>query len=183
MSSDPPQSLPPYSYVPGGPWPHPTRDPAGHLHGRERTPPAPIPDGRWNDSEAFVEGVRLFNAGYYWEAHEAWEALWHAHGRTGPTAWVLQSLIKLAAAGVKVRERRPAGARTHAARAAALLERAEQAAGPFQLGLALADVATWAREVATRPPDDAVTPDAPVARVFGFVLSPRPHVTPGGERA
>lgn len=25
---------------------------------------------------AWAEGVRLFNAGEYWEAHEAWEPLW-----------------------------------------------------------------------------------------------------------
>ena len=55
-------------------------------------------------SPMFRRGVALFNAGYYWEAHEAWEGLWHAYGRRGPTADVLKALIKLAAAGVKVRE-------------------------------------------------------------------------------
>ncbi|TGQ49534.1 DUF309 domain-containing protein, partial [Mesorhizobium sp. M1C.F.Ca.ET.210.01.1.1] len=26
----------------------------------------------------FRWGIDLFNHGYYWEAHEAWEPLWHA---------------------------------------------------------------------------------------------------------
>ncbi|MET2831203.1 DUF309 domain-containing protein [Mesorhizobium shangrilense] len=29
-------------------------------------------------SNAFRWGSDLFNHGYYWEAHEAWEPLWHA---------------------------------------------------------------------------------------------------------
>ena len=66
----------------------------------------PIVADGWALSPAYLRGVELFNAGYYWEAHESWEALWHAHGRRGPTAGVLQGLIKLAAAGVKIRERK-----------------------------------------------------------------------------
>ena len=64
--------------------------------------------------------IELFNAGYYWEAHEAWEGLWHAHGRRGATADLIKGLIKLAAAGVKVRERRPRGVITHSRRAASV---------------------------------------------------------------
>ena len=46
-------------------------------------------------------GRALFNARLFWEAHEAWERLWHAHGRRGPTADLLKALIKLAAAGAR----------------------------------------------------------------------------------
>ena len=49
--------------------------------------------------------------------------LWHAAGRTGATADFLKGLIKLAAAGVKVREGRAAGVRRHAERAVDLLQR------------------------------------------------------------
>jgi len=43
-----------------------------------------------------AEGIRLFNAGDYFEAHEAWEDAWHASaGRTKAT---LQVLIQLAVA-------------------------------------------------------------------------------------
>ena len=97
-------SLPPYAFVPGGPWPHPTGSPQGHSFGIAEAKARPIEGENWSVSEPFREGIALFNAGYYWEAHEAWESLWHAHGRRGPTADLLKGLIKLAAAGVKVRE-------------------------------------------------------------------------------
>ncbi len=64
-----------------------------------------------------MHAIDLFNHGFYWEAHEAWEALWHAAGRKGAAADFLKGLIKLAAAGVKAREGRAAGVRQHAQRA------------------------------------------------------------------
>ncbi|MEO6809260.1 MAG: DUF309 domain-containing protein, partial [Isosphaeraceae bacterium] len=81
--------FPAYSYVPRGPWPHPTSSPQGHSAGRGHLRLEPIEDDDWAASEDYGLGVALFNAGYYWEAHEAWEGLWHAHQRRGPTADVL----------------------------------------------------------------------------------------------
>ncbi|WP_394885884.1 DUF309 domain-containing protein (plasmid) [Mesorhizobium sp. AaZ16] len=31
-----------------------------------------------------VWGIDRFNHGYYWEAHEAWEPLWHAAKQSAP---------------------------------------------------------------------------------------------------
>lgn len=45
---------------------------------------------------SFVRGVSLFNAGQWWEAHEAWEEVWHA--ATGDDRLFVQGLILLAAA-------------------------------------------------------------------------------------
>src|SRR5690348_12086299 len=98
---EPDLPLPPYAYVPGRA-PHPVSDPAGHLHGRPPERPAPIDPPRWQESRAYRHGVDLFNCGFYWEAHEVWEGLWHAAGRAGVTADFLKGLIQLAAAGVKV---------------------------------------------------------------------------------
>ena len=111
--------LPPYSYVPGRE-PHPLRDPAGHLFGQEEPEVAPLIPGQCEKSATYLRGIDLFNHGYYWEAHEAWEALWHAAGRHGTTADFLKGLIKLAAAGVKAREGNCNGIRRHARRAADL---------------------------------------------------------------
>src|SRR5262245_31357021 len=97
--------------------PHPQSDPAGHSYGRHVTPSAVIDDTDWDQSATYLHAIDLFNHGYYWEAHEAWESLWHACGRGGPVADLLKGLIKLAAAGVKVREGRPAGVASHARRA------------------------------------------------------------------
>jgi hypothetical protein len=166
MDSDRIDGLPPYTYVPGGPWPHPNRaKPAGSDRG---TPP--LADGA--DSPLFRRGVELFDAGYYWEAHEAWEALWHAAGRRGAMADVLRGLIKLAAAGIKVRERREDGVRTHARRAAECFASARQQGGAHQLGL---DLDLWierARAIAENPPADPGPLDAPVTRVFAFRIHP-----------
>ena len=48
----------------------------------------------------WLYAVDLFNGGWYWAAHEAWEGFWHALGRTTPEARFVQGLIHLAAAAV-----------------------------------------------------------------------------------
>src|SRR5512147_3198710 len=87
---DPPRlapefALPPYSYVTGQ-FPHPTRDPAGHSFGHTPPEPAPLDPNNWQASRDYLFGCDLFNHGYYWEAHEVWEGLWKACGRSGTTA-------------------------------------------------------------------------------------------------
>jgi predicted metal-dependent hydrolase len=168
----PPRAFPPYSYVTGR-FPHPTRDPAGHSYGA--APPAvePILPADWLRSHEYLWACELFNRGYYWEAHEAWESLWHAAGRTGPTAELLQGLIKLAAAGVKVREGRAAGVRRHAARAIELFAKVRgQLQSPSYLGLDLDRLIEQAAAIQRSPPE-STGGDAPVEIVFDFKLQPR----------
>jgi hypothetical protein len=95
-------------------------DPAGHMYGKAPTDIAPLDADHWPSCLAYLEGIDLFNHGYYWEAHEVWEGLWHAAGRRGTVADFLKGLIKLAAAAVKVREGNPSGVARHAHRAAEL---------------------------------------------------------------
>jgi predicted metal-dependent hydrolase len=116
--------------------------------------------------------VALFNAGYYWEAHEVWEGLWHAHGRRGPTADVLKGLIKLAAAGVKVRQGQPHGVITHARRAAEAFDSARAVGGECQLGLELSQWIERATRMAADPPPDPRPAGAAVVRVFDFTIDP-----------
>ena len=97
------EKFPPYSFVPGH-WPHPTRDPDGHSHGEEPEVAEALVFEQWRQCEPYVRGIELFNAGYYWEAHEAWEDIWKAVGREGVVGELLQGLIKLAAVGVKIRQ-------------------------------------------------------------------------------
>ena len=122
--------LPPYAYVPGHGLPHPVNDPRGHLFNSPELAPLPLDhlpdepasrrlaltallaaDPRW------LHALDLFNEGFSWEAHEAWEQFWHAFGRTTPEARVVQGLIHLAAAAVKIREGKPAGVTKHTQRA------------------------------------------------------------------
>ncbi|MEX0938925.1 MAG: DUF309 domain-containing protein [Pirellulales bacterium] len=131
----PDQALPPYSYVPGYA-PHPVSDPAGHMHGHRPTPLDPPQPDAWQACREYLWAIDLFNHGYYWEAHEAWEGLWLAAGRGGPLGDFLKGLIKLAAAAVKAREGNRRGAQRHARRAEELLRAVrDREAGPRYLGL------------------------------------------------
>jgi hypothetical protein len=112
----PHKRLPPYAYLPGKN-PHPVRDPTGHSHHVE---PLPVATEASLGSDPFLWGLDLFNHGYYWEAHEAWEGLWQVADRDGSLRMLLKGLILLSAAGVKIRERKNAAATRHAMRAAAL---------------------------------------------------------------
>lgn len=47
-------------------------------------------------SDPFREGIRLFNDGYYWHSHEAWELVWHESD--GDDKRFVQGLIQLAGA-------------------------------------------------------------------------------------
>ncbi len=117
----PERPLPPYSYVPGR-TPHPVSDPRGHAYGQT---PAALPPFDPAHPELHAEwnyALDLFRAGYYWEAHEAWESLWHLCGRRGPVADLLKCLIKWAAAGVKTAEGSPVGRQRHLLRAQELLQ-------------------------------------------------------------
>lgn len=169
----PDAAFPPYTFVPGR-TPHPVRDPAGHLYGQTLDTPPPVDPDAWHESRAYLHAVDLFNRGYYWEAHEVWEGLWRAAGRTGTTADFLKALIKLAAAGVKVRQGQPRGVASHGAGAAALFQAcAEQRGAEARyLGLRLTDLLVFTEQIARQAAtvdDDA---DAGVKVVFSFVLYP-----------
>lgn len=129
--------LPPYSYVPGHEHPHPVTDPRGHLSGQTHPTPIPLesltqlpaePSSRRRALAAWLAtnsewryALELFNEGFYWESHEAWERFWHALGCNTPEARLVQGFIHLAAACVKIREGKPAGVTRHAKRARELL--------------------------------------------------------------
>lgn len=147
--------FPEYSYVPGL-WPHPHSDAAGHRFAPVL--PAPDLDNLAGDA-TFGLAIQLFDAGYYWEAHELWETIWHAAGRRGPIADLCKALIQLAVAGVKVREGRPDGVKTHAARAAELFD-----------SLGRTGLGDLAREIAASPPKPPEK-RLPVERVFPWNLA------------
>jgi uncharacterized protein len=170
----PDQPFPPYAYVPGR-WPHPLSDPRGHSYGVPPERQQPLDPKHWRSCRPYLYGIDLFNHGYYWEAHEVWEGLWHACGRSGQTADFLKGLIKLAAAGVKVREGVPQGVKNHARRAAELFRQTAKAAGTedaHYLGLRLCDLIHFAQEIAvTTVPEEAAGESAQTPS-FDFILYP-----------
>ncbi len=152
-------------------FPHPVREPAGHSFGE--THDVPI-DGDDVESvkAAHHWAVDLFNYGYYWEAHEAWEAIWHAFGRRGTEATFVKALIKLAAAGVKAREGNATGVQRHAARASELfrLVAADIGHGIDLFELDPIRLAAESDKLLAEPTSIVNTEAGPVTRVMPFVL-------------
>ncbi|MBZ0270634.1 DUF309 domain-containing protein [bacterium] len=64
----------------------------------------------WRTAEEHLFAVDLFNAGYYWEAHEAWEGLWRR--AQGTPKLLLHGLIQAAAVLLKHAQRMPDSVRT-----------------------------------------------------------------------
>lgn len=170
----PNRDFPPYSYVPGY-HPHPLDDPEGHSFGLdERNLPEPDPS-HWQDCEDYLYGIDLFNYGYYWEAHEIWEEVWNACGRTGKSADFFKGLIKLAASGVKVRTNTPNGVLAHSVGAVEQFHKVKASQNETEsfMGLDLSILIANANSVATHPPtfqeDDVDT----IEPLFDFSLQPK----------
>ncbi len=170
----PDRALPPYAYVPGR-QPHPIRDPRGHSFGIKPDDLEPPDPKRWRVCRAYLHGIDLFNHGYYWEAHEVWEGLWHACDRRGPVGAFFKALIGLAAAGVKMHEGNLRGVRGHARRVANLFDEIALEIGLDEaryMGLDLHALARWASEVAECPPVEGDDGSSAGTEVFDFVLWP-----------
>ena len=91
--------------------PHPIKDLEGHSYGLEESIDAPVlPPDAWRENEDYLYGVDLYNFAYWWEAHEAWEGLWHQ--AEGDYRLFLQALIQVSAALIKYHMRMPRPVRT-----------------------------------------------------------------------
>jgi len=145
----PDQPFPPYAYIPTRS-PHPVRDPEGHSYGEGHQKVKPPDPERWQKCRPYLYGIDLFNHGYYWEAHDAWEVVWLACGRKGVTADFLKGLIKLAAAGVKAKQGQARRAQRQAKRAEELLKQTANAIGSAKkcyMGLPLAQLVNFAKRL------------------------------------
>lgn len=126
--------FPLYRFVPGE-TPHPVRDLGGHSYGERHAPLPPWRPEDWRGLEEWLWAVDLFNHDYWWECHEALEALWHAAGRTTTQARFAQSLVHLSAACLNRRRGNEEAARRQAARAIRGLRSAVREMGPHVMGL------------------------------------------------
>jgi uncharacterized protein len=77
----------------------------------------PLIAEKWAENRSYLMAIDLFNHGYYWESHEEWERLFRVSVPDSPTGQFLKGLVKLSAAGMKVREYSIHGVRRHAASA------------------------------------------------------------------
>ena len=155
MRYAPHRELPPYAYVPGRD-PHPTRDPDGHSYGHDETPPEPLPASSWRSNELYLFGVDLYNHGYLWEAHEAWETIWHGAKRHDALqATCLQGLIQCAAACLKIAMGQPRGLERLCALGTEKLDQVAAAGDDRPMGLDLREFVEAMRAFAAGAPDSA----------------------------
>ena len=168
-------SLPPYAYTPGLS-PHPTRDPEGHnlkikIEGNDT-----FNEEQWEACEPYLLGFDMFNHGFYWEAHEAWEALWQAIEREGWRAKFLKGLIKLAASGVKARQGSQPGVKNLADGAIkefkAVESRIQNDCGNY-MGLDLKELIAITEKVKALDFKKVVVPGEHSPRVYDFILLPK----------
>ena len=151
----PARPFPAYAFLPGRD-PHPTRDPGGHSWTAEPEPSGGyLPAERWRENADYLFGVDLYNHGYLWEAHEAWEGLWHAAKHDRSQAEFLQGLIQCAAAALKIPMRQPRGLARLAELGTERLERvAREARGAF-MGVDVASFVAAFRSFAAATPESA----------------------------
>lgn len=179
----PDRAFPAYAFT-GSPQPHPVRDPRGHSHGVEEEPADPLEADSWPDNGDYLFGLDLFNHGYYWEAHEAWEGVWIAGGKKGPVAEFLKGLIKLTAAGVKARQGMPAGVEKHSEKALEHFERASEGLeGDRFAGFTFRELEDFARHVREHSESWISGREEGPRVVFDRVLIPAPEAgaSPAGS--
>jgi uncharacterized protein len=130
----PARAFPSYAYLPGRD-PHPTRDPRGHSHGHVAESARYLESDRWRENEEYLFGVDLYNDGFLWEAHEAWENLWHLAKQDPDQAGFLQGLIQCSAASLKIPMQQPGGLARLAEMGTGRLEAVARNSGPRYMGL------------------------------------------------
>ena len=121
---------PPHAYIPG----QTPRHPEDLFDGVKATVRKGMSAGELAASEAWAVGLRYYREGFYWECHEVLEAVWMAARQNTPERRVVQAVIQLANARLKMRMGRANAARRLAGIAEGHLADA-RAGGPV-LGLA-----------------------------------------------
>lgn len=112
------RAFPPYAHLPGV-TPHPKKI-NGHSQGQADPLSYALSAENWREHEDYLYAVDLHNAGFFWEAHVWWEAVWKATLALEARAFV-QGLIKATAGALKKRMQQIPVARDHAKRAHELM--------------------------------------------------------------
>lgn len=99
-------AFPAYRFLPGKN-PHPRADADGHSFMAADWVADPVIPDNWRDDVFYLYGCDLFNHGFWWEAHEVWEACWLTCPALSVRALFLQGLIQAANALLKIRMGKP----------------------------------------------------------------------------
>jgi hypothetical protein len=168
----PSTELPLYTYVPGTDTPHPYRDARGHSYQRKSPPPKMLTASNWAENRHYLLALDFFNHGYYWESHEEWERLLRMTGQESTVGRFLKGLVKLSAAGVKVRENSIHGVRRHAASAGEVFaDVAAEVGTEYFCGLEFTTLQFAADRAAQISYKEKIGSPRQPSRVFPFVLN------------
>ncbi|MFN0206470.1 MAG: DUF309 domain-containing protein [Planctomycetota bacterium] len=134
----PRRAFPIYRFVPGLN-PHPVSDPRGHSYegGKHGPPPAYVAPENWQQNEEYLLGCDLYNFAYWWEAHEAWEGLWHLTPKNNTEGLFLQGLIQISASNLKRHMGEPEGSKKLATLGLQKLKNVQIAVAPRNLYMGL----------------------------------------------
>jgi hypothetical protein len=95
--------MPPHAYVPG----QNARHPEDWFDAIKATLPSSVRVEDLHDTLAWQAGIAYFNAGFFWECHEVLEAVWMHTPNPSPEREMVQAIIQLANARLKLLMDRP----------------------------------------------------------------------------
>ena len=98
--------LPPHAYVPG----QNARHAEDHFDPIKASVVPGMDAAALSGTAAFRAGLAYLDAGYFWECHEVLEAVWMQTAPDSPEREMVQALIQLANARLKVAMERPRAA-------------------------------------------------------------------------
>lgn len=133
----------------------------------------PVTAELWESDAAYRYGAALYVNGFFWEAHEVWEAVWLACPPNGAERRFLRGLIQLANAALKIRMERPRAAVRLLRETVELTSEGIACRTESFMGVALAPLRAAAEELARaldetqRHPtlDGVLAPLRPVSRI------------------
>ncbi|MGZ2259187.1 DUF309 domain-containing protein [Roseobacter sp. A03A-229] len=129
-----PDQRPPYAFIPG----QTARHPETWFDEIKASVKAGMAPDDLQQTAAFQTGLAYLGAGYFWECHEVLEAVWMQTTDPSPEREVVQALIQLANARLKLAMLRPKAAHRLCEMVEAHLLRCEGDAAV--LGLRIADL-------------------------------------------
>lgn len=130
----PPALRPSHVYIPG----QTARHPEDWFDEIKASIGPDTPLDELHETAAFQTGLAYLSAGYYWECHEVLEAVWMRTNDPSAQRDVVQALIQLANARLKLLMDRPRAARRLCDMVAAHLARCDDST--MILGLRIADL-------------------------------------------
>lgn len=146
---EPKQAFPPYAYLPGINV-HPSHL-GGYREGIAEPSVESLSTERPLENSSYRFALDLFNHEYFWESHVYFEALWNAHSRKGSLGDFFKSMIKLSAAGVKMKSGRTETSILHLKRAHELLTLLAKKESDQFLGISLKSLLAHVDEAILSP--------------------------------